>query len=150
MAEHNGKQAKFICADKPVEVKILERRLCKYAKHMEYCAVYIFAVCDKGPTKIGISVNPRSRLSGVNTDCPDDVVSYAVYWFWGPPVAEGVESKCHKLLKAKHRKREWFNISTTEASKMVARVAADTDMEWFTEDERIKKLTEMADKFLLW
>lgn len=82
-----------------------------------YDTAYIYVIGhDVGPQKVGYSVNPRSRISGIRNDSGMAVVvqsAFPIAWQW----AGHAERMAHWLLRHKHFRNEWFNCSPAEAAE---------------------------------
>jgi len=130
MAEKNG----------AVPITFKEFIWSRAARHLAYCGVYAVGPDPDGPIKIGITTNPVSRFSALNTDNPVEIFCYHYCWFAGLPLAKRVEDACHKHLTGKNIKGEWFNISYGEASEVILRMAEETKSPWFDEKERLRRV----------
>jgi hypothetical protein len=83
---------------------------------MHYLYV-ITSLKDRRPTapvKIGISNNPASRLSSLQTANAEDLILFCCFAFprdW----AVGMEQDVHEILKKDHIRGEWFSTDPIQA-----------------------------------
>ena len=79
----------------------------------------IYVISGVNKCKIGISSAPTSRLNDLKTNCFEELtLAYASELHTN---ARLVERVCHRLLKDKKLKGEWFNISSKEAIELVTK-----------------------------
>lgn len=72
--------------------------------------VYVVAIVNGGPTKIGISYeyDPRHRIAQIEKALPFDLEIVAIKW---ADDARGTEVRLHALFRRERIKREWFNLT---------------------------------------
>jgi len=83
-------------------------------------AVYIMGHIDadfylSGPSKIGISKNPKVRLKQVQAVEPGRIVLVGVYWFWRRSHARMVEKAFHETFDIWRVRGEWFDMDPQHA-----------------------------------
>lgn len=71
------------------------------------------------PIKIGVASNPRARLKGLQTGCPDKLTFYAIWRFQNPREAAEMERACHRNFLRFRRLGEWFNTSCDDVRDFV-------------------------------
>ncbi|KAA1057171.1 GIY-YIG nuclease family protein [Azospirillum argentinense] len=78
-------------------------------------SVYVIAG-DTGPVKIGVSINPKNRLSSVQNGHPHKLALRHVV-----PVAEAyrIEGAVHAALADKRLNGEWFDVTADEARSAI-------------------------------
>lgn len=81
--------------------------------------IYIVGVTTN-PVKIGRALDVRARLSSLQIGCPDELLLH--HTFKVPAhLAEDVEKHLHVVLRAHHRRGEWFDIDAAQAYEVVLR-----------------------------
>jgi hypothetical protein len=83
-------------------------------------AVYIMGHLDAeymlcGPTKVGISKNPKLRLKQVQAVEPGRIVLVGFYWFWRRSHACMVEKGFHDAFQLWRERGEWFDMDPQHA-----------------------------------
>jgi len=68
-----------------------------------------------GPTKVGISKNPRIRLKQIQPDEPGRIVLVGMYWFWRRSHARMVEKGFHDACHTWRERGEWFDMDPHHA-----------------------------------
>lgn len=66
--------------------------------------------------KIGVSSNPKRRISDINSNLPFDVEILAINFIVG---AYEVESKLSKKYKKYNKRREWYTFSKDQAADIM-------------------------------
>lgn len=74
------------------------------------------------PTKIGIAIDPDSRLRTIQTGCPERLKLY-LFHRCPPGLARVVEQECHLRLADCRKSGEWFAVEWRDAVQMVETVA---------------------------
>lgn len=91
-------------------------------------SVYIVGISDN-PVKVGIADDVATRLASLQVGCPDELRLFASFPYpW--TVAAHVEAGAHQMLRQSHRRGEWFNVTSAEASRAVERVSGDLMARW--------------------
>lgn len=89
-----------------------------------YCYIYVMAASrDDGlsePVKVGISANPASRLSSINTAAPFRVALHRVFRMPSREMAQALERKFHELNADKRLNGEWFHMVPDDAVQSLA------------------------------
>jgi hypothetical protein len=86
---------------------------------------YLYVVCQgididghgrlSGPCKVGITSNPASRLKGLRTGHPYQLVIYELWDFEDRAFAVAAERMAHVALKDFRLSGEWFDIKPKDA-----------------------------------
>lgn len=120
----------------------------EFAARLRYCACYVAAPGTLSPSKIGIATDLSKRLSGIQTAHWQDIYLYWVMWFPGQPVAARVEKRAMEALAAAGKKirGEWFDVAPEVAIEYLRQAARDLKLEWFTEKERLRRISHYRDK----
>lgn len=83
---------------------------------MRYSYLYLLECRDDGgPTyvKIGVTMNPGSRLSGILVGCPIKARSFAIREVGWRDVARKIERNLHRAFEDRRVQGEWFKIDLT-------------------------------------
>lgn len=77
--------------------------------------VYVLGVRKKGritgPVKVGISADPPSRLTTLQTGCPDELILIKTVRLWCRQNAQSIESVFHEINVKHKRHGEWFDLT---------------------------------------
>lgn len=89
-------------------------------------AVYIMGHLDadfllRGPTKVGISKHPLTRLKQVQAVEAGRVILVGVYWFWRRDHARMVEKGFHDACDTWRERGEWFDMDPHHAVGIMIR-----------------------------
>ena len=79
--------------------------------------VYLMLEDAFGYVKIGISYNPHSRLSSLQTACPQNITLLGTL---KTNDARRVETDLHERYADKHHRGEWFNLSNDDIKELLA------------------------------
>lgn len=72
--------------------------------------VYFIKCCNKdGYIKIGVSINPEERLSGLSTASPYELKILCTIDFYTSEAAYIAERKLHKMFRSSQIMCEWFS-----------------------------------------
>lgn len=102
---------------------------------------YLYIICSlKGggpasPVTIGISHNPISRMSSLQTANPEHLILFACFAMpkdW----AQNVETDIHEILRAEHVRGEWFSTDPIQACATVCAWLVEVAQELPDEQER--------------
>lgn len=75
----------------------------------EFSSLYIISEGDDGPIKIGVSRNPRTRLTDLQIANPRQLTIFVTYTFV-EEIAYECEVRLHEELAERRVRGEWFNI----------------------------------------
>ena len=75
----------------------------------------VYIIECAGRVKIGVANDPRSRLKELNIGSPDPARLVGTREFTSRAVAFEIESRMHRILRARQVKGEWFDIPADEA-----------------------------------
>ena len=78
---------------------------------------------DTSYVKVGISANPKGRLTELQVGHPGELTLEAWWVFADEGRAPEVEAAVHGLLASKRVRGEWFNATLQEVSDAVEKVA---------------------------
>lgn len=84
--------------------------------------VYVIGVSDN-PVKIGYADRVETRLIALQIGNPEELQIFgrvAVPW----AMAKAIEAKTHAILRERHRRGEWFNVSADQALAAIAKARA--------------------------
>lgn len=74
---------------------------------------YVYVISYDGMTKIGISVNPKTRISSIQTANP--ILFQEYYVSESTEMYQEIEKEMHTFFNGKKIKGEWFDIKFKEA-----------------------------------
>ena len=77
--------------------------------------VSVYVIECAGRVKIGLANDPQQRVRDLNTGSPDPATLYAHRVYANRLTAHEIESRMHRLLRAKRVKGEWFDVPAAEA-----------------------------------
>lgn len=80
----------------------------------------VYVMCDGTLRKIGISSRPKLRRSQVQMEIGRKVALKHQFWITDAALAARVEIMAHALAGTPVLKREWFNVSASEACEFIA------------------------------
>lgn len=88
---------------------------------LPHCSIYIIAPDAHWPCKIGISVNPRKRVSTLQTSHWKTLAIPRCFWAETVRDARLIEAKAHQMLKDDNcfLLGEWFDKSPEQAAEVV-------------------------------
>ncbi len=111
----------------------IARDVSGYVSVERYCALYLVGPVCGFPVKIGITDDPRSRLSSLQTGNHEKIIAHAIFWttLGG---AFAIEQKVIKTAKAAdmHERGEWLTATPSTAVDMVMEAAAQERVSLFT------------------
>jgi hypothetical protein len=82
---------------------------------MSRCYIYIIAIDGHDLCKVGISKNPQSRLSQLNTGSPYKMRFVCILETPNASEARKLESAFHKVMRKHRTNGEWFSLNAAEA-----------------------------------
>jgi predicted GIY-YIG superfamily endonuclease len=80
--------------------------------------IYVIASKNEGPSKIGLSKNPKRRLQQLQTAHPEKLFLYHQEEF-ETSRARLIEECIHRTIRHKRSSGEWFNIGVDEAKNEI-------------------------------
>jgi hypothetical protein len=93
-------------------------------------STYVYIMADgSGAMKVGVSLRPQHRKSGVSAD--RGVPVHVLHTTFRGPDASLIERVAHRLLKGKRETGEWFNVSQAEAEEAIRKAIEMVDSEGF-------------------
>ena len=100
----------------------------------DFCSIYAIGTKEKTPIKIGYALDPKKRLSSINSGNHVDMFVHYHVWVADMRLAQRVEAECHRLLDkaGKRIKREWFSINVEWAKKVIAVAAQNLNIVLFS------------------
>lgn len=113
----------------------------KYPDH-----IYVIGV-EGGKQKVGISHNPKGRLSGLQTASPEKLVGqYCALCETGD--VRQIEVEAHKHLANSHSHGEWFQVDKDTAIRVIREAAETTGLTLIERpqsyfDNRLRPLTNV-------
>lgn len=101
---------------------------------------------EHGYVKIGVSGNPRSRCSNLQTACP---YKLSVLGEIASPEPFATEARLHERFNAQQKKGEWYNLNTRQKQRLLALCDLDKDAIYWRysqspEERREKTLKQQA------
>lgn len=109
-----------------------ERDLCAY--------LYVLGV-PGGPHKIGYSYRPEARVKAMAREGHQGVF-LAGQWPVGARIVQAAERYVHWLLRDRHLKNEWFNVTREEAEDAVRRAMTPEVLNSLDRYDMIPPLTQ--------
>lgn len=92
---------------------------------------YVYVIsAGRNAHKIGISSNPKERLSGLQTASPTKLSLVYTIEVERP---ENIEARAHRILKPWRLEGEWFSIPAIGAISAIGQAIADADAGVFSE-----------------
>lgn len=92
--------------------------------HDHFAYIYVLGI-PGGPHKIGYSYRPEDRVRAMEREGRKGVYLCG-QWPMGARVVQAAERYIHWLLRDKHLKNEWFNVSLEEAEDAVRKALYTT------------------------
>lgn len=91
------------------------------AHKLPYCSIYVISPEGSWPSKIGIAVNARSRVIGLQTSHWKRLVVTHCFWARTVSAARKVEKRVHAILKEEgaYLLGEWFDRRPDQAAEVV-------------------------------
>lgn len=102
--------------------------LIDFRKHnLPHCHIYFIGPDNPKVIKVGISVNPYKRLTGIQTGCWAPVRIMDSFWLDTVHQARKLEKEIHQRLSSNglHAAGEWFKVSANEAVEEAAIASMD-------------------------
>ena len=111
--------------------------------------VYVMAhsgdgIAMRAPVKIGISDNPKKRLSQIKTASPYPVVIVAAFPMPGREFAVAAEKCFHKVYRPARMNGEWFDLRPDEAVEAMCINIREMLRVWLEFDDEF--ISEILDK----
>jgi len=83
--------------------------------HAVYIIGRVFGGEVTGPSKIGVSKQPKARLGTLEGEIDAHLVLVAVFWFWKRRHAFAVENAFHRACAGCRIRGEWFDMEPFHA-----------------------------------
>jgi predicted GIY-YIG superfamily endonuclease len=94
----------------------------------EACFVYLVTAGD-GPTKIGLSADPKKRLAGLGTSSHEKLKLEHTWRVRSRAQAEALEARLHALFRWARHRREWFGVEPRFVRSVGAHLLAGREAE---------------------